>query len=110
MARVQSPPVLSQIRAARTYSEQAAALRTLKDEVIGHVQRKETWIERGILESLVKILQANSRSPTTLNGSGPRSPGGHSGALAEDEVVRLLSLQLLASFAYGESHHGCLNV
>lgn len=102
MARVQSPPVLSQIRAARNYTEQAIGLRALKDEVVGHVQRKERWIEFGILESLVKILQNGRRPSTTLNGKDSRGQRGQTGPLAEDEEVRLLSLQLLASFAYGE--------
>ncbi|KAK4155114.1 armadillo-type protein [Chaetomidium leptoderma] len=97
MAKIQSPPVLSQIRDARNYSEQASALRALKDEIIGHVQRKEWWIENGILESLVKILQ-NGRSPTRSNGK-ERSHIRPPEALTEDEGVRLLSLQLLASFA-----------
>ncbi len=101
MARVQSPPVLSQIRVARTYSEQAAALRALKDEIIGHGQRKEWWVQNGILESLVKILQNNARPPTSSNGK-ERSRPRPSEPLAEDEAVRLLCLQLLASFAYGE--------
>jgi hypothetical protein len=102
MARVQSPPVLAQIRVARNYSEQATSLRALKDEVIGHVQRKERWIEYGILETLVKILHNNLRASTTLNGKEPRSQPGQPRPLSEDEEVRLLSLQLLVSFAYGE--------
>lgn len=102
MARVQTPPVLSQIRVARSYSEQATALRALKDEIIGHVQQKERWIEYGILESLVKLLQHNPRASTTLNGKEPHRQRGQPGALFEDEEVRLLSLQLIDSFAYGE--------
>lgn len=102
MARVQAPPILSQIQAARTYTEQATALRTLKDEIIGHVQRKEEWVECGILESLVEVLQNSLRAPAAVNGKEPRSRPGQPVALAEDETVRLLSLQLLASFAYGE--------
>lgn len=101
MARVQSPPVLSQIRVARTYSEQATALRALKDEIVGHSQRKEWWIQNGILESLVKILQNSVRPPASSNGK-ERSQLRQSGPLAEDEVVRVLCLQLLDSFAYGE--------
>jgi hypothetical protein len=100
MARVQTPPVLSQLKVARSYSEQATALRALKDEVTGHVQRKEWWIQNGILEPLVNILQNNARSPRRSHGK-ERSQTGQPG-LAEDEVVRLLSLQLIASFAYGE--------
>jgi hypothetical protein len=101
MARIQSPPVLSQIRVARSYAEQAAALRALKDEIIGHVQRKEWWVQNGILESLVKILQNNARPPPRSNGKD-RSQIEQPGTLAEDDTVRLLSLQLLASFTYGE--------
>lgn len=101
MARVQSPPVLSQIRVARSHSEQASALRALKDEVVGHVQRKEWWVQNGILESLVKILRDNARSPSGLNGK-ERSRTGQSEALSEEEAVRLLALQLIASFSYGK--------
>jgi hypothetical protein len=103
MARVQTPPVLSQIRVARSYSEQATCLRELKDEVVGHIQRKEWWVQNGILETLVKILQNNVRSPTRSNGKEAGQIGQRV-ALSEDEVVRLLSLQLIASFAYGESN------
>ncbi len=102
MARVQSPPILSQIRVARNHSEQVAGLRALKDEIIGHVQRKERWIENGILESLVKNLQA-TRSPSRTNGNDFRVPSGQSKPLADDELVRAQSLQLLASFACGKS-------
>ncbi|KAJ4307156.1 hypothetical protein N0V88_000535 [Collariella sp. IMI 366227] len=101
MARVQSPPVLSQIRVARSHSEQASALRALKDEVVGHVQRKEWWVQNGILESLVKILRDNARSPLGLNDK-ERSFTRQSEALSEEEVVRLLALQLIASFSYGK--------
>lgn len=100
MARVQSPPVLSQIRVARTYSEQATALRALKDDIIGHSQRKEWWIQNGILESLVKILQNSVRPPTRSSGK-ERSQSKQPKPLAEDEVVRVLCLQLLNSFAIG---------
>jgi len=107
MARIQSPPILSQIRVARSYSEQVASLRALKDEVVGHAQRKEKWVEQGVLESLVKLLQT-SRSPTRLNGKEARNINGPSKNLAEDELVRLQSLQLLASFANGRLPVCCI--
>ena len=101
MVRVQPPPILVQIRNARSYVEQAAALRSLKNEVIGHVQKKETWVGYGVLEPVVKML-ATSRSSAKMNGKDPRF---HAAArsLTEDESVRLQALQLLASFANGES-------
>jgi armadillo repeat-containing protein 8 len=97
MARIQSPTLLG---GARSYSEQAVALRSLKDEMIGHVQHKEKWVEHGILVSLVRALQT-SRSPTRLSGKEAGGSAGHS-SLAEDDLVRLQSLQLLASIANGE--------
>ncbi|KAK0639287.1 armadillo repeat protein [Cercophora newfieldiana] len=100
MARIQSPPILSQIRVARSYSDQTAALRALKDDIVGHIQRKERWIESGILESLVKNLQA-VRSPASRNGDETHSNEGQPRPLAESERVRLLSLELIASFASG---------
>lgn len=103
MARIQSPPILSQIRVARSYSEQVASLRALKNEVVGHAQRKEKWVEQGVLESLVKLLQT-SRFPTRLNGKETRNSNGSPKPLTEDELVRLHSLQLLASFANGRLH------
>lgn len=79
--------------------EQTAALRSLKNEVIGHVQKKEAWIKLGVLEPIVRTL-ASARSPGKLNGKDagvplPERP------LSEEESVRLQALQLVASFANG---------
>jgi hypothetical protein len=101
MARIQSPPLLSQIQGARSYSEQATGLRALRDEITGHSQRKERWIQNGVLELLVNILQNNGPSPKSSSGK-ERSQIGQPQGLSEDVTVRLLSLQLIASFAYGE--------
>ncbi|KAK3293443.1 armadillo-type protein [Chaetomium fimeti] len=102
MARIQSPPLLSQIQGARSYSEQATGLRALRDEITGHSQRKERWIQNGVLELLVNILQNNGPSPKSSSGK-ERSQIGQPQGLSEDVTVRLLSLQLIASFAYGGS-------
>jgi hypothetical protein len=101
MARVQSPPLLTQIQVARSYSEQATALRALRDEITGHSQRKELWIKNGVLDLLVKLLQSNDLSPKSSSGK-ERSQIGQPAELSEEDTVRLLSLQLIASFAYGE--------
>jgi len=101
MARIQSPSILSHIRNARTFTDQAAALRSLKNDMVGHVQKKEVLVVCGVLEPVVKLL-AGSRSPGKLNGKDTRfhtSPR----AISEDEAVRLQALQLLASFANGTS-------
>ncbi|KAL2179870.1 armadillo-type protein [Thermothelomyces heterothallicus CBS 202.75] len=102
MTRFNTPPILSQIRAARSYSEQAAALRLLKDDIIGHVNRKEEWIQNGILNPLVEILRGSVRSPTGSTGQG-QSQAEQSDGLSEEDEVRLLALQIIASFAYGNA-------
>ena len=101
MARVQSPSLLTQIRVTKSYSEQATALRVLRDEIIGHSQRKEWWIKNGVLELLVKLLQSNDLTPKSSSGK-ERSQIGQPVVLSEEDTVRLLSLQLIASFAHGE--------
>ncbi|KAK4181101.1 armadillo-type protein [Triangularia setosa] len=101
MARVQSPPALTPNKVARSYAEQATELRALKDEIVGHVQHKEQWVEKGILESIVKILQSSTPSRARANGKEISIYAAASDGLAEDELVRLLCLQLLASISCG---------
>lgn len=103
MARIQSPSILAQIRSARSHSDQAAALRTLKNEIIGHSQKKGKWVELGVLDPVVKILSSN-RSPAKLNGKESRTHVAHPRPLSEEESVRLQALQILASFASGTSN------
>ncbi|KAI5457995.1 armadillo-type protein [Mariannaea sp. PMI_226] len=99
MARPQSPPILSQLRTARTLPEQTAALRALKNEIVGHIQKKEQWISLGVLDPIVRTL-ATARSPVKPNGKDAGLPIAHR-SLSDEECVRLQALQLVASFANG---------
>ncbi|KAJ5004616.1 hypothetical protein K4K48_009412 [Colletotrichum sp. SAR 10_66] len=99
MARSSSPPILSQILSARSYIEQTSALRALKNDIVGHAQKKEQWARRGVLERIVKILNA-ARSPAKVNGKDG-APHGSPRSISEEETVRFQALQLLASFANG---------
>lgn len=80
--------------------EQLAALRSLKNDIVGHVQKKEKWIEAGILEPVVKILNT-SRSATSHRRSSSTNTQLYSDALSPEEAVRSQALQVLASFANG---------
>lgn len=99
MARAPNVALLAALQ-SHDQEEQLAALRSLKNDIVGHVQKKEKWVEAGVLEPVVKILNA-SRSAT----SHPRTSPGHtrssSGSLTGDEDLRLQALQILASFANG---------
>lgn len=96
MARVQD------IMDARSHEEHTVVLRSLKNEIVGHLQRKEKWVESGVLDPVVRILE-NSRSPARTNGKDNRSHASLSVALTEEELVRLQALQILASLANGIS-------
>lgn len=86
MAQASSPPVLTPHKITRSYSEQVAELRAIKDKCIGHLQNKEEWVEKGILGSILQALQ----------GSAP------SHVRTEEDSVRLLCLELLASISGGK--------
>ncbi|XP_044723984.1 armadillo repeat protein [Hirsutella rhossiliensis] len=99
MARPQNSPILAQLRSAKTYPEQAAALQVLKNEVVGHIQKKEAWISLGVLEPIVLTL-CSSRSPSKPNGKDARTQLAWR-PLADEDSVRQQALQLIASFASG---------
>ncbi|TEA17798.1 Uncharacterized protein C8034_v012211 [Colletotrichum sidae] len=99
MARLSNPPILSQLASARSYAEQTGALRALKNDVVGHTQKKEIWAGLGVLEPVVKILNA-ARASAKVNGKDSR-PQGNPRWVNEEEAVRLQALQVLASFANG---------
>ncbi|KAK7980673.1 hypothetical protein PG989_013130 [Apiospora arundinis] len=69
-------------------ADQLAALRALKHDIIGHINKKQQWIQSGILPSLVPLI------------TQPVPPTGRDSAHLDDkESVQLYTLQLLASFA-----------
>ncbi|KAJ5443764.1 uncharacterized protein N7458_007636 [Penicillium daleae] len=61
MTRAAAPPILLQLQSSESASSQVALLRTLKNELIGHDQRKETYIAAGIIPALGQLL--SSRRP-----------------------------------------------
>lgn len=63
MTRAAAPPVLLQLQSAESVSFQITTLRALKHELIGHDQRKETYIAGGIIPVLAHVL--TSRWPGT---------------------------------------------
>lgn len=99
MAPAQSHPILAQLQEARSLTERTTALRALKNEIVGHVQRKEQWIGLGVLEPIVRtLIEATSSSkPTGKDSRPPQSQR----PLSEEERMRLQAIQLIACFANG---------
>ena len=56
MTRAAAPPILLQLRSSESVSEQVISLRTLKNELIGHDQRKEAYVAGGIIPALAQVL------------------------------------------------------
>ncbi|KAJ6439545.1 LOW QUALITY PROTEIN: armadillo repeat protein [Purpureocillium lavendulum] len=71
----------------------------LKNEIVGHIQKKEAWIGLGVLEPIVLTL-STSRSPAKPNGKDARTQL-ISRPLSDEDSVKLQALQLVASFANG---------
>ncbi|KAK5997867.1 Armadillo repeat-containing 8-like protein [Cladobotryum mycophilum] len=99
MARHQSSPILAQLRNAKTFSEQSDALQALKNEIVGHVQKKEAWLALGVLEPIVLCLSSNR--PQAKSNARDVRPQQVARPLSEEDGVRLQALQIIASFANG---------
>jgi hypothetical protein len=67
MTRASAPPILLQLHSPESVSAQVTSLRNLKNELIGHDQRKEAYVNAGVIPALAQVL--TSRRPTEFNGS-----------------------------------------
>ncbi|KAH6608096.1 armadillo repeat [Trichoderma cornu-damae] len=101
MARPQSSPILAQLRNAKTCPEQSAALQALKNEIVGHHQKKETWVSLGVLEPVVRNLSSarSTSKANTIKDARPQLPSRR--PLSDEDNVRLQALQIITSFAKG---------
>ncbi len=79
--------------------EQTDALRYLKNQVIGHIERKEEWLQRGILLPIVRILSLGAIEAGERN---PETPFLAVDILTDEDNAKLQALQLLSSFANGK--------
>lgn len=96
MTRAETPPILLQLQNADTLSSQTIALRDLKNETIGHDQRKETWVQLGLIPVLANVLASKS--------AGLQSDSKHRelpGSREERDDACLQAIILLGSLAQG---------
>ncbi|MCJ1288112.1 hypothetical protein MMC26_007467 [Xylographa opegraphella] len=102
MTRPSTPPILSELRSPTSPATQVAALRALKNEVVGHEQRKEKWVGLGVVSPLTRILN-------THKGGGKRRHREVNGALdhvdraqaSTDEEARMQAIIIVGSLANG---------
>ena len=102
MTRPSSNPILSELRSPTSPASLIAALKSLKNEVVGHDQKKEMWIGLGVVGPLARILSTHRGSSKRKH----RDANGTSGAavqsaLDDAEETRLQAVILVGSLAQG---------
>jgi len=104
MTRSSTPPILVELQNPTSHATQIAALKALKNEIVGHDQKKEAWIGYGILPLLSSVLHA--RRPS--NGKRfSRDINGDSGQVekrqprTEEDEACLQAVIVIGSLASG---------
>ena len=104
MTQPSTPPILSELRNASSPATQIKALRDLKNEIIGHEEKKRHWIGLGIVSPLVRILNSHrgtgKKKHRELNGS--TSPLKPRSIRSEEEDARLQAIIIIGSLASGQ--------
>lgn len=104
MTRPSTPPILSELRSASSPSSQIAALRALKNEVIGHEQKKEMWIGLGVLAPITRILNTHKahgkRRHRDINSTANHAK--QKNDRSDEEEARLQAIIIVGSLAHGQ--------
>jgi hypothetical protein len=110
MGRSTIPPALAELANPSTPEAQVAALQSLKNEIVGHEQRKELAVTHGVVKPLAGLLRAEARKGgkrrrghANGHGAAPFSDTrrGHGEWTAEDEL-RFQATLVVGSLANGE--------
>jgi hypothetical protein len=115
MGRSTIPPALSELSHPTSIDAQLEALQNLKNEIVGHEQRKELAVTHGVVKPLARLLRAEARrggkrrrGQANGHGSGlfdetRRSHEGLTDWTNEDEL-RFQATLVVGSLANGESN------
>ena len=104
MTRPSTPPILSELRSPSSPATQVAALKALKNEIIGHEQKKEMWIGLGVVAPIARILNTHrwsgKRRHRDVNGNIEHVD--YDRLRTEDEEARLQAIIIVGSLAHGK--------
>jgi hypothetical protein len=110
MGRSTIPPALNELSKPSTPQAQVTALQNLKNEIVGHEQRKELAVTHGVVKPLAGLLRAEARkgrkrrqNVTNGHGSGvfDERRRGPEEWTTEDEL-RFQATLVVGSLANGE--------
>ena len=102
MTRVAAPPTLLQLQTAESTSTQLTALRSLKNELIGHDQRKEVYVVGGVIPALAQVL--TSRRPAKATSTETNKTAlNYTGSFksSEESEAGLQAILIVGSLAQG---------
>lgn len=108
MSRSPNPPILAQLRSASSAASQANALRNLRNEIIGHEQKKEAWVKLGLVPQLLRVLSSSSQKTQPSADTRSETSQGMSWQDDRDEAT-LQATVLIGCLAHGE-HASMLEV
>ena len=101
MTRESMPAILLQLQSAESLSSQVTTLRKLKNETIGHDQRKETWVRWGLIPILAQVL-ASWHHPSGRNVATPELNGAaNSKPRSDEDEACLQAVIVVGSLAQG---------
>jgi hypothetical protein len=110
MGRSTIPPALIELSNPSTPEAQVVALQNLKNEIVGHEQRKELAVTHGVVKPLAGLLRAEARKGgkrrrSQANGHGSGSLGETKRSLAEwttEDELRFQATLVVGSLANGK--------
>ena len=104
MTRPSTPPILAELRSSSSPAGQVAALRALKNEIIGHEQKKEMWIGLGVLAPIKRMLNSHKGSGKRkyCDGNGDLKQIKRRGNRTDEEEARLQAIIIVGSLAHGQ--------
>ena len=104
MTRPSTPPILAELRSSSSPASQVAALRALKNEIIGHEQKKEMWISLGVLSPIKRILNSHKGAGKRKyrDGNGDSKQTKRRGSRTDEEEARLQAIIIVGSLAHGQ--------
>ncbi|KAL8692300.1 MAG: hypothetical protein Q9218_002642 [Villophora microphyllina] len=98
-----TPPILSELRSSTSATCQIAALRVLKNEIIGNEQKKRTWVGLGVLSALVRIINPvnGNGKRRDHHGTGPFNQGKAAFNENDEEAAKIQAIIVVGSLAHG---------
>ncbi|KAI9836268.1 MAG: hypothetical protein M1819_001605 [Sarea resinae] len=101
MTRPPTPPILNELRNPSSSTAQVAALRALKNEIIGHEQKKEAWIRQGVVLPIVRILSVKPEKRSSSRETNGENGRGDGIRTSNTDEARLQATIIAGSLAIG---------